>query len=73
LTIPNWASGPQNQPKANVADCRFSGTARSTGGTVIVDVSAIDFIGGFLEVLRSEMPDGLIDDVDSSWSLTINH
>jgi hypothetical protein len=38
-----------------------------------VDVSAIDFIGGFLEVLRSEMPDGLIDDVDSSRSLTINH
>jgi hypothetical protein len=37
-----------------------------------VDVSVIDFIGGFLEFLRSEMSDGLIDDVDSSRSLIIN-
>ena len=31
--IPNWASGPQNHPNANVAVCKFAGTVKSIGGT----------------------------------------
>ena len=36
--LPNWASGPQNQPRAKVAVSVSAGTAASIGGISIVEL-----------------------------------
>ena len=69
---PNWASGPQNQPKANVADCRFSGTDWSIRGIIGVDVFANGCISDFRDSSRFRLLDGLRDDGDARANLTDN-
>jgi len=54
--LPNWESGPQNQPKAKVAVLVPSGTAASMGGIIPLDILSaviIPFSFYALEVLFS--------------------
>jgi hypothetical protein len=53
--LPNWESGPQNQPRAKVAVSKVLGAAVSIGGTMTSKVELVVVMGFLLSVKTSRV------------------